>query len=107
MTEHPQSFEAQWLTQLMGNLEDQLPPETYASLLKGCSLAHYRQLNMDTTLAPFLGDLPGFLRFISQSWGWVIDYNEQAGTISIDENKDYCVCPLISAGILKSKRLCA
>ena len=41
------------------------------------------------------GDLDGFLAFLSREWGWVIT---QCGEIIlVDENKNYCVCPLCQA----------
>lgn len=34
--------------------------------------------------------------FLEKEWGWKIKYNEKDKVIIADENKDICVCPLIS-----------
>jgi len=74
-------------------------------VLKGCSQAHYRLLNMDQTIAPFRGDLPAFLAFLSAAWGWKIDYDPASGVLLADENKAECVCPLVRCGAVKDQPL--
>ncbi|WP_372775604.1 DUF6144 family protein [Mangrovibacterium sp.] len=65
-------------------------------LLKSCACAHYEQLEMDGVLQPFEGKVNGFCSFLEQQWGWKVKYNEGANTILADENKNYCVCPMMS-----------
>ena len=95
-----------WLGQLLNQIDD-LPPETVANLLKGCALAHYQHLNMEQTLAPYKGDLPAFLRFLSETWHWQIVYNQDAQIIIADEDKSFCVCPLVQRQLVKSPVLCS
>lgn len=73
-------------------MQDDLPAE---QALKACSLVHFHANRMEELLAPLKGDLDGFLAFLSREWGWVIT---QCGEkILVDENKDFCVCPLCQA----------
>lgn len=50
---------------------------------------------MESVVARFCGDLAGFLQFLSETWGWQVTYDPAAGTITADENKPTCVCPLV------------
>jgi predicted hydrocarbon binding protein len=63
--------------------------------MKPCSLAHYDFLEMDKILAPYVGDMVKFTQFISEQWGCKIDYNPETGVIVADENKSFCVCPMV------------
>jgi hypothetical protein len=64
-------------------------------LLKGCSRSHYDDLNLQATLDRFRGKLDDFLDFLRKEWGWVIEYDRDKGVIQVNENKAYCVCPLV------------
>jgi hypothetical protein len=90
-----------WMGSFLKQVDEQLPPETRAGLVKPCSAAHYRSLNMDETLRPFKGDLPGFVRLLTETWGWKIEMREGGRLILADENKDTCVCPLIRRGVIQ------
>jgi hypothetical protein len=86
------SFEQEFLQTCMQNMQDGLPAE---QALKACSWVHFHANRMEEVLAPLKGDLDGFLAFLSREWGWVIT---QCGEkILVDENKNYCVCPLRQA----------
>jgi predicted hydrocarbon binding protein len=62
---------------------------------------------MGKTVARFEGKLDDFLGFLTEEWGWIIEYSKQDGVIMIDENKEACVCPLVRKDIgMKSRSLC-
>ncbi len=84
-----------WLAELLMNLGQDLDEDTLRKVIKKSAVAHYEQLNMDAMLADYKGDLEGFNAYIEKAWGWKITYNKQEKTLIADENKDFCVCPLL------------
>jgi hypothetical protein len=60
---------------------------------------------MNETTAPFRGNLPAFLDFLSATWGWKVEYDATRGIITADENKTECVCPLVRCGAVKGQSL--
>jgi len=80
-----------WLGQLLSQLDGSLPPETRATLLKGCALAHYQHLNMEQILDSYKGDLPAFIRFLNETWHWQITYDQDTQAIIADEKKFLCM----------------
>lgn len=84
-----------WLLNLISNLGKDLDAETLRTVIKKSSITHYDQLNMDEMLSGYIGDLDKFLGFIENQWGWKIDYDKTTKTLIADENKDYCVCPVL------------
>ena len=51
---------------------------------------------MDEILKPFINDLDKFIEFLEKEWGWKVDYSQATRTIIANENKNYCVCPMIN-----------
>ena len=98
-------FLSGWVDQLLHEIDGQLLPEAKAAVLKGCAQAHYQMLNMDQTIAPYRGNLPAFLEFLSAAWGWKIEYDAASGILLADENKAACVCPLVRCGAVKNQSL--
>lgn len=86
----------EWLAVLLSNISQELTERQKRKILKECASAHYNDLGMDKTLEPFRNNLEGFLAFLEEEWDWKINYDKKAGTITADENKDHCVCPVIS-----------
>lgn len=77
-----------------------------AQILRGCSCAHYRLLDVDSMISEYAGRLKDFIDFIESKWGWKIYYDAQNGIIEADENKPFCVCPLVRNGGIKNPLLC-
>ncbi len=75
-------------------------------IMKKCSIAHFRALNMEKMLSPFVGKLEDFLDFIEKEWNQEIEFDKINGVITIDEKKDYCVCPLVENHVIKSSKVC-
>lgn len=88
-------FTEGWNKELLQNLEENSQLEA-SELMHRCSGYHYRKLNMDQTLEPYIGNLEGFVEFITKEWGWIITNNEKEHIITANENKEFCVCPMVS-----------
>jgi hypothetical protein len=85
-----------WIATLLlniGNLEDEA---TCRKIMKGCAISHYHHLKMDDFLKPYEGNLNKFNSFIELEWGWKINYQKDTSILVADENKSYCVCPMIN-----------
>ncbi len=100
-------FVYEWLSTLLAALDADLPPETKATLLRGCAAVHYRSLNMDELVSHYRGNVEGFLQLLSEKWQWKVAYDKEAQIITADENKSACVCPLVQKGLgIASPALC-
>lgn len=84
-------FCAEWSNCLLKGLETETAQDR---TFEHCANFHYQLNQMDRTLEPFIGDLEGFLLFLTQSYGWKITRSEDGKAIYADENKDFCVCPV-------------
>lgn len=84
-----------WLSNLLSNLKHDLNENVVRDLVKKSSITHYNNLNMEALLANYIGNLEKFNAFIESSWGWKIDYNKTTNVLIADENKNFCVCPII------------
>ncbi|HBE79381.1 MAG TPA: hypothetical protein DDW65_16645 [Firmicutes bacterium] len=76
-------------------------------IIKKCSIAHFRTANMEKVLEPYVGKLDEFLDYVGKEWKQNIEYDKTNGIIIADENKDYCVCPLVKNNIIQSEKLCS
>ena len=85
-----------WISNLLLSMDDNTTEEDCRKMMKPCAIAHYNSLGMDKVLAPYIGDIKGFNDFISNKWGWIIDYDSSTGILTANENKSYCVCPLVN-----------
>jgi hypothetical protein len=86
----------EWLSILLSNISTRLDEGEKRKILKNCSSAHYDDLGMNKILAPYKNDIDKFIQFLESQWNWKVDYNKTTKTIIADENKNYCVCPIIS-----------
>lgn len=84
-----------WLSNLLSNLNQDLDDEVLREIIKKSSTIHFNNLNMDDLLSDYKGDLDKFIKYIESIWGWKIDYNKTTKVLIADENKDYCVCPIL------------
>jgi hypothetical protein len=85
-----------WLGRLLSNMHHELDEEKLRSILKGCSVAHYDELKMNELLSPYIGNKKAFIEFLEKEWGWKIDLDKTSRVLIADENKDYCVCPVVN-----------
>ena len=62
---------------------------------------------MDEMLSSYIGNLDGFISFISEKWDWIVEYDKESKTIIANENKSYCVCPMVNhKNGVKSSAIC-
>lgn len=83
-------FSAEWVNCLLCSMGDCCD----SRLFKKCADLHYRVNGMDAILDKFIGNLPAFISFLESEWGWKITFDEINHLLSVDENKDFCVCPI-------------
>ena len=96
-----------WISNLLLNIDNQEDEVTCRKIMKGCAISHFTHLNMDNFLKPYEGNLEKFNAFIEKEWGWKIDYQKDKGILVADENKNYCVCPMINQQVgIKSSIHC-
>jgi len=84
-----------WLSTLLSNLDLDLDEEVLRKIVKKTSIVHYNNLNLNSVLADYIGDLDKFIVFLEHSWGWRIEYDNTTKVLIVDENKDHCVCPIL------------
>lgn len=85
-----------WISTLLFSIGASENDEKCRETLKQCASAHYEHLGMDNLIKPYEGQLEKFIAFISEKWGWKVDYQEGQKTLIADENKNYCVCPVVN-----------
>jgi hypothetical protein len=96
----------QWLISLIANLDKNLDPGELKKIIKMSAGVHYDQLKMDDLLAGYTGRLKEFAGFLEKEWGWKVKYDETAGVLTADENKTYCVCPVLKGTPAGSPAIC-
>jgi len=86
----------EYLGMLLISLQQNNSEEQNQKAIKQLSQIHYKQLNMVEILKPFENNLNGFINFLEKDWGWKVNYNIETQMLIADENKNYCVCPMIN-----------
>ncbi len=89
-------FTQGWNAELLLHMQTH-PMADAPELMHHCSQYHYNINQMDQMLQPYIGDLEGFIEFLSKEWGWIIIYNEKENTLLANENKEFCVCPIVNS----------
>ena len=87
-------------------LEENVEGQKAAEIIGQCCNAHHGLLDIEALTQKYSGDIISFIEYIESMWGWKIFYNESRGIIEIDENKPFCVCPLVQKGGIKNPLLC-
>lgn len=85
-----------WIATLLAHLSSELEPEKFRNLIKNNAIIHFNELNMNDMLKEYIGNPDKFIHFISEKWGWKIEFDKSSGILIADENKSYCVCPLVN-----------
>ena len=85
-----------WTANLLANLNSEIEPEKFRNLIKKNAVIHFNELKMKDMLKDFIGNPDKFIAFISEKWGWKIEFDKSAGVLIADENKSYCVCPMVN-----------
>lgn len=85
-----------WTANLLMNLSSKLEPEKFRNLIKMNAVIHFNELKMNDMLKEYIGNPDKFIDFISEKWSWKIEFNKTTGILEADENKSYCVCPMVN-----------
>ncbi len=96
----------QWLITLLENLDRNVDQTELRRIIKMSAGVHYDQLKMDDLLSGYTGKLREFINFLEKEWSWKVNYDEAAGVITADENKSYCVCPVLKGTPAGSPAIC-
>ena len=84
----------EWISTLLKSVDDNT--EASQQILKNCAQVHFRHLEMEKVLKPYKGDIEKFNSFLEKEWGWKVEYDKNAGVIVANENKNFCVCPMVN-----------
>jgi hypothetical protein len=95
-----------WLISLLENLDQNVDQAELRKIIKMSAGVHYDQLKMDEMLSGYTGKLREFIGFLEKEWGWKVNYDEAAGVLTADENKSYCVCPVLKGTPAGSPAIC-
>lgn len=91
-----EAFALQWITELLDSLgKQQLTENQMRTIIKQTSQAHHDLLNVPSMVMPYIGSPDEFIKFLKESWGWVVTDNKEERRLIVDENKPFCVCPLL------------
>jgi len=85
-----------WTANLLANLSSDMEPGKFRNLIRKNAVIHFNELKMNDMLKEYIGYPDKFIDFISEKWGWKIEFDKTAGILIADENKSYCVCPLVN-----------
>lgn len=94
-----------WLINLLENLGQNIDEKELRRIVKMSAVTHYDHLKMDELLADYKGNLREFIGFLEKEWGWKVDYDEASGVITADENKSYCVCPVLGKATMAGSQV--
>lgn len=85
-----------WTANLLANMSAELDPDIFRSLIKKNAIVHFNELKMNDMLKEYIGYPDKFIAFISEKWGWKIEFDRTSGILIANENKSYCVCPMVN-----------
>jgi len=85
-----------WTANLLANLSSEMEPEKFRNMIKKNAVIHFNELKMNDMLRDYIGSPDKFIAFISEKWGWKIEFDKSAGILIADESKSYCVCPMVN-----------
>ena len=94
-----------FIESMLDSMREKMNEDAAADILRGCCSAHYAALDMDNTIGKYRGDIEGLISHMEREWDWKIAYDKEQGIIEINENKPFCVCPLVQNGV-KNPILC-
>lgn len=91
-----EKFHLEWIMTLLDGLNRQNMSESQLrAIIKETSIAHNKHLDVEHMVAPYVGKPKEFIDFLESSWGWKVYDDKNTNTLIVDENKPFCVCPLL------------
>ncbi len=100
------NFSYDFIDKMMEVIERKLDSKTAGEILSKCHTCHYKGLDINSLTEKYSGDIDGFIEMLENEWGWKVSYDKKENLILIDENKPFCVCPLVREGNIKNELLC-
>ena len=86
----------EWISTLMDSLRENTDDDLLRTIMKRCARSHYDQLKMEEMLQPYVGNTQKFIRFLEENWNWKVNFDEESNMVLADENKNFCVCPMVN-----------
>jgi predicted hydrocarbon binding protein len=100
-------FVQNWIGNLLNNLNNDVGQHDLGSIIKRNAEIHFNDLKMNVMLSEYVGKPEKFIAFLSENWGWKVEYNKETKTVVANENKSYCVCPVMKqADAITSSAIC-
>lgn len=94
--ERNEAFALHWIRELLQSLDGCRFSETQLrDIVKNTFKAHHDLLNVPEMVKPYIGEPDRFIDFLQNAWGWIVTDNTAEKTLIVDENKPFCVCPLM------------
>lgn len=91
-----EAFALQWIMELLDSLEScNLSDSQLRDIIKSTSQAHHDLLSVPDMVKPYIGKPDEFIKFLQNSWGWIVKEDPANRMLVVDENKPVCVCPLL------------
>lgn len=85
-------FSLAWYNNLLRAVDE---GKTDKEAFQYCAKYHYDRNEMDRVLEDYIGDLDGFINFLKETWGWIVNLSEDGTKVIVNENKNSCVCPVV------------
>lgn len=101
-----EKFPYDFIDKIINLLGEKTDEQTAGDILSECHICHYKELDIDSWIDKYAGDMQGFIDLLQNEWGWKVSYDTDDGVILIDEDKPFCVCPLVQNGNIKNTLLC-
>ncbi len=91
-------FTKNWTKDLMNELGkiEQGEKTDVGEAIGNCSQMCYDSKHLDEELTGFTS-ASQFASYLEKEWGWKVQFDEAAGVLLCDENKDHCLCPIVRA----------
>jgi hypothetical protein len=100
-------FIQKWIANLLENMKKESDQSDMAAIIKKNAEVHFNDLEMHEMLADYIGKPEEFTRYIAEKWGWKVEFDKKSNTIIANENKAYCVCPVVNqASAVKPTLIC-
>lgn len=95
-----------FIEKMLDVLDKEVGQQKAGEMISQCAVCHYDILDMDSWIYKYEGKLKEFAAFLKDEWGWRVSYDETESIIMVDENKPFCVCPLVKTGGINNPSLC-
>jgi len=100
-------FVQKWIVNLLNNLNSDSGQHDLGSIFKRNAEIHFNDLKMNEMLTEYVVNPEKFIAFLSENWGWKVEYNKETKTVITNVNKSYCVCRVMKQlDVIKSSAIC-